>query len=409
MNHPIPVTVIALLCSLLQGLQAFDEKQPVRFGMAKAWSPSFSSDLYGALAPIERDLAQGVFDPQAENLLASAQNYTEHVFNVPSLRLAKAITRRDNGDILAVEWKIEEPFGRGSLFLQDDPFISTYNFRLTGCSIQTRADLTAFLSRLIVWNKPPINLMPGALDVRLTKDEPIGQFVGFAIFGSTAFFSEFMIQATAGENEWLINVRLGKTFTASFYPVPPYVPERFPPLTKLIESWTFERLWSEVGGNYGSAGSLSEYRDRVLIGELVRRGVSGEQVIELLRNTDVKNLGMRARIVFDALQRQHKPGSVKSVFSAALEIYERLGPAADDAVERLLWAAGSECAPEFEAPTLSLLKSGVFQGSALVYLGRCSTSQEALQVLDNVAVPNELARRRESAQSEIRRRLSVRR
>jgi hypothetical protein len=66
--------------------------------------------------------------------------------------------------------------------------------------------------------------------------------------------------AVVPDTEWLLRVIVGKTFSARYYPVPPFIPERFEPLTDLVKTWDFRRIWAEVGANHGRDGGLSEYR-----------------------------------------------------------------------------------------------------------------------------------------------------
>jgi hypothetical protein len=193
----------------------------------------------------EAKIAQEAFDTAAETLLRGIEAYTKNVFNVPSLRLRKAATERvlsdpQRGDYLIAEWVIQETFGSGLMVLTDTPYYSTYELRLSGVRIVTEADLTAFLHALLAWHgsqttTPTIFPPPTTISVGVT---PITFFAGQR-FGISQFnfIADFHFSGLVQGGEWLIGFRLGKSGTEKFYGVPPWIPERFPPLTELVKSW----------------------------------------------------------------------------------------------------------------------------------------------------------------------------
>jgi len=350
----------------------------------------------------ERDLAGGVFDPRAEKLLRAAEAFTKVTFNLPSLKYVKAVTRQEEGDVLVVKWTMDEPFAKGVVFLQDEPNFSRYEFRLANCEIHSKEDVEAFLSKLVVWRKPPNNIMPGGFEVRLLIDDrPIKAFFGDITTLSVIWLRNMEINAAAlGENEWLVTVKMGKGFTSTYYPIAPFVPERFPPLAELVQSWSFERISSELG-----KATYPQFRDDVLVTEVIRRGLSEEQFVALIGSAEPPRLESRAQVVLIALYREGKGDLAARYFGPALAKYEQIGQAANGAVETLFRFAARNCSTFHETHAVRLLREGTFQTGPLMYVGHCSASEETLLGLEHLALPDKLADQKDSAIMDIRRRL----
>lgn len=406
MTYSIRMTAILLVCLPLCDLHAFEESR-VRFQESKGGAMLHDRRPAVLFHACERELIDGLFDPAAETLLAAAETFTKSVFSAPSLRFTKAITRRDAGDILVAEWNIDEPNAKGSLILKDTSVISLYELHLLSGNINSRDELTTFLSKLLMWSKPPVDT--GSITIALPANTSgVGEFSGTFTTPpvSTPVIRDVYMAGVKDGKEWYMTLQVGKDFTESYYPVPPFVPERFPPLNELIQSWSFGRIWSEVGKRFDLQVYMdfSEYRDVILITELARRGLSEEQVVELLTNTEGSNLHTRARVVLDALRRSGKEASVNRYFDPALEMYEKIGPSAHAAVDTLFHNAARTCTPKVEAHALRLLKSGIFQEAALLYIGACSTSQETMGAIETLSVPDNLVQPKESVLQGIRRR-----
>jgi hypothetical protein len=368
---------------------------------------SVRSELEKSIQASEKELAEGVFDPKAATILDAAGEFTRAVFNLPSLRLVRAVTHQDNGDVLVVRWSVDEAFTKGTVYLQDSPYVSRYELCLTN-GVATKEDVAAFVSKLIIFRKTPINLMfREAIEILLPENRPIGAFFVNTTLSSTGKTHEFSIRAAQYEKDWLVEVLVGKSFTESYYPVQAFIPERFPPLSDLMKSWSFERIWSEVGTPVGphSWEDYSENRDRIRISELIRRGVSKEQFGELLRTADSALLQRRAAVVMSALGAAGEGPSLNRYFEPALATYERIGPAADSAVQTVFLSASRACATPYEATAMRLLKEGIFVEGALLYLGQCSTSKETLQTIESFSAPNELRPQKETALNSIRARI----
>jgi len=365
-------------------------------------------------------LDAGSMDPQAQAVLRAAETFTQEVFNVPTLQFRRAVSYRDTtGDILVAEWSISEPFGAGSILVQDTPYLSVYQLALSGCKIASKADLTAFLAGLLTWGKLPIGLTPGSLTVALQANAP--RIDSFRAHPTTPFSAyeivrDFIVLGYRDRDEWYVTVTIGKDFAVD-YPVEPFVPERFPPLTELARGWGIDRIQSEFGKHGPYEGvDLSERRDPILAAELAKRGLPVEQYLDLFKADPGHRLS-RLWAAIEGLRAEKIP--LQPYIARALASYLQPGSGADEELVTMLFRyATDSCSqwvssravkrpvsPEFEALALNTLRTGVFTEGPLAYLGACSSSQEALDALGSTPVPASAADAKESALRHIQRRL----
>ena len=274
-------------------------------------------------------------------------------------------------------WKFDESFGKGDLVLIDDPFDSNYWFRFSAPPTPTSSDLVKKILGLITWGTPQLSVGPGKyFYIHMPADGAAQNHFSVETLLSPYSNSKLHFGMTGFEDQgvWLINVSIGKQLVNNNYPVPPLVPERFPPLNELARTWSSRRIWHEVGATYAKENDLSRYRDRVLIDELVDRGLTTDQIVGLMINTDVPNLAVRAQVVFDSLREHGKARAVvPAIFAPVLEFYERTGARATGATDGLFLAASVDCGgEEMDGAALRVLASGLAEEYPLVYLSKCS-------------------------------------
>jgi hypothetical protein len=318
------------------------------------------------LQAAQKELAGGVFDPRADLLLKAAEGFTKDVFNFSTLTFLRAITyRNDNSDEVIVEWTFKGSGTGGTLVLRDTPFLSEYTMRFKDCACRTREDLSGLLTGLVVWAKRPVNL--GAININLPASYPNSAFWGSPPQPSSEVevIRDFNLRGLVKDQDLYLHINVGKAFTESYYPVAPFIPERFPPLTELLQLWSSRRIWGELGRPAGPSKDvdLSEIRDEVLITELARRGLSEDEFVELLRNVRPYRLYSRARDVIESLHKAGNAMDFNRYFEAALRMYQGLGPSAGNAVAELFRQRfrRTGCAEQLEADSLRLLRENVFQ------------------------------------------------
>jgi hypothetical protein len=357
----------------------------------------------------EAKFSQLAFDPAAEKLLRGAEAVTKAVFNVPSLHFEKAVTERvlsrpQWGDVLIAEWSIDEAFGKGTIILTATPYFSDYAMRLSDCKIGSQAELAAFLQAFIgrPGSKAPLDTANKAVQMLWPKPTVGYSFSGVPFFAGSRLgtsqlplIADFNFWGQLRDKEWYLHFGIGKSYsTGGVSAGLAYIPERFPPLADLIKSWGSGQIRREVGDPvkpFEGVPAFTDRRDQILIAELARRGLSDEQVADLL--TDVhpapKSYGLRLRSFIGGYVDSGK-GPWLAVFAPALKAYEGVGPAADAGVLELFSDAGRlSCPASVEQQALDVLKKGVFSRGPFAYLGRCSTSLQTVAALESLSPGDE--------------------
>ena len=388
MNRNILLFVLFIgTCGLLTA-QEPDSGPTLRPGFG--WSQAGSEELAKQYATALESTTTGAYDPAADKLLAAADKYTRDVFRVPRLHLERAATQRSNGDVLQVWWKFDESSGNGDLLLIDDPFDSNYWLRFSGPEIPGSSDLVKMILGLITWKAPQLNWrLNKFFQIHLPADGAAPDHFRVQTLLTNYSNSKLRFEMIGFEDQgiWLVNVSIGKHVVRG-YPVPPLIPERFPPLEELVRTWSSRRIWSEVGATYAKDGYLSEYRDRVLMDELLDRGLTTEQVVELMINTDTSNLRERARDVLELLEGHGQAkAAVPAVLVPVLKFYESTGAPAASATDTLFFAASSTCGgEEIDNAALRVLSARLSEEGPLRYLRKCSTSQETIDRLERITL-----------------------
>jgi hypothetical protein len=219
-----------------------------------------------------------MFDPQAADLLASTDALTKMIFYLGEATLDRSATYRNtDGDCLLASWR----FGGGAntLLLDDSPYQSIYSFRLKGFRQVTMDGLVSFLGELIAVDQPPLNLKLTALNLQAGPGPSnILSFTGWEMRYASGL-RNMSIWGAADGRDWFIGLSVPRSMEGSLDHTPILIPERFPPLSELLKTWTFDHVWSEVGRHGESllASMWADQRNRMLIAELARRGISEEQ------------------------------------------------------------------------------------------------------------------------------------
>jgi hypothetical protein len=359
----------------------------------------------------EKRLAENAFDPAADGLLRAAERFTSLVFKTPGPALRKAATYKDgHGDHLIAQWTFEQSAVRGTVILVDHPWRSLYHFRLTGYRIAVREDVNRLVSALVEMNKPPIRIEPDRCRYKVFGEG--GAITSFSwgydprIPTATPFIDDFSVLGASDGGEWFVTASLGKALTATYYPVDPFVPERFPPLDELVKTWSDDRIRAELART--GRADVFGHRQDILLAEAVRRGLSTEQIVELLRSAPAGQERTRLSSVVRLLERSGQGSRFSEYFEPALRTYEQMDSRrVKDAVELLFFRARKRCSPAFEQQALRILREGEnrLADGPVLYLDFCATSEEALQVLETLRASDVLESRRQSAVQRIRNRL----
>ncbi len=406
------VSSLLLVACAFPKLEADDR---ITIEVKSVWSVGGSDSPDEVFKAVEHLVRQGSFDPRAKDLLDGTETFTKRVFNVPSLEFQRARTDHDSsGDCLIAEWKFRESYAKGSILLRDTPYYSAYSIVLDSDSWRTQQGVVELLHALIEWGKDPVRLL--SLNVSIPSTYPVpAEFAGRppTLFTPVGFIRDFYFSGRVANDQLYLEFNVGKAFTDGIYPVKPLVPERFPPLHELVQSWDDDKILTEVGKPAGPSQDLnfSVFRDSILIGELARRGITGSELTHLLSSVPVNRLVERAGVVFQALENAGKSGDFDRYFSLILRVYQGIGPSADPAVREMFRVPvrRKSCRPAFETAAIDLLRQRMFQVGAVNYLAECSTSKDAENAVESAELPKEMIDRKEVALSQIRARSAQRR
>jgi hypothetical protein len=336
----------------------------------------------------EARLATEPFDQRAESLLQSADAFTRALFHLSGAKLDRFATYRSpDGDCLVASWSFGEP--ANTALVNDTPYQSIYSFRIRGARHLAADGLVSFLRELIIFDEPPLKLNAGELSIDV---DPVSSTVLY-FTGRTSSRSPYslardlQVSASTDERDWYISVIVPKVYAKSYYPEPLLIPERFPPLSELLKSWSFDHIWSEVGVHGVSlvADLWADRRDQQLIAELFRRGLSQPQFVDLLVSKDVIDLRDRLREVWWGASEAHAEVLYAGYGAAALRSYAQIGPRAEESAQAYFIG---DCSPEFDSLAKATLKEQVYWTGPIRYISRCSNSTDDLRMLETLAVPD---------------------
>lgn len=218
---------------------------------------------------------------------------------------------------------------------------------------------------------------------------------------------DYDLGGVAVGNEWYVRLRLGKSHTTGFYPVPPFVPERFPALTDLVKTWTGAQIRAELGKPVGPSKDdiVPGPRNVILMTELARRGLTTEEVVDLVLSARPAAATGWVGEVLTALRAAGNQTPVSSFIGPAMEMYRRIGSQADRAVEALFDHAKRACAPASEQEAIKALREGAFVQGPRTYLAVCASSEEALAAVAASPDTKRNPRDKEGAIESIRQRI----
>lgn len=356
----------------------------------------------------EKQLGEGTFDSAAQSLLDASERFTKLVFQLPPLHFQKAVSYRDRqGDCFVAEWAFG-PHDRWSVILADRPDRSIYHFRLPGYRIAVREDVGLLISELVVFRRPPAIVLPerAVLEVEDSGGVPVSFSWQYDPVQPIPRPNdqELRITGVAAPGEWYLTAEVGKALTARYYPVKPFLKERFPLLAEMVNTWSFERIRKELLDPH-KEDQLGQRRE-TLLAEVARRGVSPEQFLGFLQDIPSGHEYGRVGELLNALERNGQGNALASLFEPALKFYERRRDrTTDSAIAILFVRASRKCSAAFEEHAMRILREGAFVFGPVHYLGACSSSREALRVVEGLPVSEQQDRWRSSAAQGIRQRL----
>jgi hypothetical protein len=370
--HVLPVFIFLAASLQGQGITLESDNRQVTSG------EEHSADLFMDLMT---RVKSGHFEAEAAGVLTSAETCTLSEFDLPNLQLELKTTLRDGGgDNLIAAWKFQDRDRAGTVILNDTPYFSQYVLRVSNPKITSASDAQEFLNSLFDKASLPVEVRATKFTVS-TSGARVRVDAHF-MMSPQPLVHEFRLSGTGYPDAWYGTVLFGKGLLQKCYAEPTFIPERFPALTELVKSWSVSRLWSEFGDKFDSplARQHADDRNRVIITELLRRGMSPDDVIRLLQ-LDPNHRAERWVLLVTSSLVQERPGWVDEYLRPILTMYESVGPSAAAAVVNLFGAAALQCSHVAESVASDALNDPTARLGASAYLTRCSSSVETLGML----------------------------
>ena len=249
-------------------------------------------------------------------VLAAVTKLYEEMFQpeLPAAPRIATLTEKGN-DVLVARWV--DPIGQGALLeliAWDTPGDTSLMFRLPRRSWSSEPAIRASFERLLLVPRangqtPP----PKGVTVNVARDPYTHQRVG----AGGLLLKYIPMQFDPGPMNWFdlwetdAASYLAVTFNAHAAPgFPPnmrWISERFPPLESRITEWGKKRILDELG----PGGFSASRRDYVLARELMRRELTNEELLALLKRREPDMSGVVLRVVVGAHQVARFAGAIR--------------------------------------------------------------------------------------------------
>jgi hypothetical protein len=259
---------------------------------------------------------RGIETPEEEDVVSAVTELYRGLFRPELGSAPKIVTLTDKGqDILVALWTAKDSQGWFSeLIVWDTPNQTSFIFRLPRGSWSNDAQIRSSFERLLL--PPPADGgTPPAkgVTVNVAKDAYTGRWIGAGGFPNKSVPR----QIDVGPLNWfdLLQSADGSYLAAGFsqFDTPGRsIPERFPPLESRLGKWPTQRILDELG----HGGFAAAPRDRILAKELMRRPVTDEELLEVLkrRKTDVS--GALLYVIVEEHQVAHFEGAIRRYLQA---------------------------------------------------------------------------------------------
>jgi hypothetical protein len=387
------LSALALVCLGVGIPLGFSAENDVQFKI----QPGMRADNPTAIEEFEKQrelLSRGTLDPTAQPLVAMAESLVRKLFNLHNVQAVRFATRAESvGDTLYGEWTAEISEWNVVVLMRNGPLGTNFLVRFDTFPPPLQFSLERLLKQILAWGKSPIYLR--SLTVTLPADN--GTITHFRAeaqpMSSIASVADFRISAEYVSPHLVLSFFVGEHFVADPPINPAFVPERFPPLKDLVTTWSRERLVREIGATASRPfpGNLTEERDRIITSELVRRGLSDEDLVRLLTDVPNRLYQQRATGIILGIRAAGQQVRYLRAFAETIGQYERIGVIGDSAAEVLFYELANHCAEQFENLALEALTKQHAVRGALGYLQRCGKTQRTYDLVESTQVSTDFS------------------
>ena len=253
--------------------------------------------------------------PEERDVVGAVTGTYRGVFQWELRSAPKIVTLTEKGqDILVARWTAQDSQRWFSeLIVWGTPNQTYFIFRLPRGSWSSDAQIRSSFERLLL---PPTadGRTPPAkgVTVNIAKDSYTGRWIGAGGFLIAYPPRQFEVGLLNWFDLW--QTAEGSYLAAGFsqFAAPGLspnlrsIPERFPPLESRVGNWTKEHILDELG----HGGIFVDSRDRILAKELMRRDVTDEELLEVLRRRRPDASGVLLFVIVEEHQVAHFEGAI---------------------------------------------------------------------------------------------------
>lgn len=343
--------------------------------------------------------------PEEMTVLAALTKEYTQVFRPPLQASPLVATFTENGqDILVIRWRsLDDQLREPIVIVWNTPEETAFLFPLKPGSVKddAAADCT-FQSLLAPTGSDPSTRAARGVSINIARDSVHRQ----TIAAGGLSIAYFPIQFDLGLLNWFdLRETAGSSFLSVgfsqhvLYELPANlrsINERFPLLEKRVPGWTKQRLIRELDHH---ANLLTQLRDQILTKELLRRELTDDEMLTMLRSRDHDPNLTLLRAIVQTRQTLRYAGALR----AYLETAKAGGYWGQDSA---FGAVEPSAEANFTDVALSVLRRNPKAAPAFFYAARRGTTEGDYSALSEVSQV-ENSQQRQEALSRMRSRLGL--
>ncbi len=398
------LVALALALSCLPFVNAMD-----RILVSVSPSKTFNSseviikDLDHAMAYITGESRyQETLDEHIQKAIDNSRKALEGLFTVRLTKLVGAkVILQDKADILFTEWVAgsNDALTR-NIFVWDHPDFELVFFKSSRDSVASKEWLEKFLGNTVASSESPLGIESVKLQVAdSVPDLGVGGLGWVEYLVRPARITrgyEFRVATIFDEVNAYIVFEIGKRlFTAFSVNSVSSIPERFPPLKDRLAGLRKVDIIRKLNGN--------EERDRVLLGELIRRGLNDKEFNLLMFLVEFDSMlpdKAKARQVISLISEIIAAGKMKAFekkIRNSFVVFEAMAEAGTPMLQALVQAILRDTDVDFSDEVIRLMNLGFIHREGLTYLERHGDTPKVVQFLVNLQVPAEIEESKKTA------------
>jgi hypothetical protein len=254
--------------------------------------------------------------PEELAVVAAVATFYKQVFQpeLPSALKIATVTEKGQ-DVLVARWRLSRnPTPFSELIVWDTPQSTSFIFQLPRRSWASDPAIRSSFKRLLLPPRSDGRTPPAkGVTLNIARDPYTQRWVGAGGILLNYFQRQFDVGPMNWFDLWETSAASYLAATFSQFAMPGFpvnmrsIAERFPPLESRVGQWSKKRILDELGpGGFNAA-----YRDRVLANELLRRDLTDDELLSVLRRRQPDQSGTVLWAVVQARQVSRFAGAIR--------------------------------------------------------------------------------------------------